>query len=230
MSRRMSRVRAGVASVGLVLLSACAGTTTVTGTDVPEIDESIDPAELIQQVQERLQANPDDADAWFQLGLAWQRRADASSASAPAFRDSARVAYEALLERDPENVKGLVHHGLVLEDLQQPDDALSAYKKAIALAPDDPHAYVNLGALEYFQFKRTFEAKEALTKALELEPNSPDAHFNLGVLFADANLFGEARAEWERVVELDPDGAAGQLARENLERIAPLLEEQDAAP
>jgi uncharacterized protein HemY len=62
-----------------------------------------------------------------------------------------------------------------------------------------------------------------------LEPKSPDAHFNLGVLFADANLFGEARTEWQRVVELDSDGPAGQLARENLERIAPLLKAQDAA-
>jgi tetratricopeptide (TPR) repeat protein len=245
MRRTSSRYPAVLASAAFVLLSACAGTTTVTGADAPGAAstaasatgatgatggaEGVDPTVRVEAARKAVDAKPDDPDRWFELGLAWQARADASGASAPAFRDSARVAYEELLERDPDNVRGLVHHGLILEDLQRPEDALTAYQRAVELAPEDPRPYINLGSLEYFQFHRTFAAKEALSKAIELEPKSPDAHFNLGVLFADANLFGEARTEWQRVVELDSDGPAGQLARENLERIAPLLKAQDAA-
>jgi tetratricopeptide (TPR) repeat protein len=147
--------------------------------------------------------------------------------------DSSLAAFEHLLKLEPNNVQAIVHHGLALEDAERYDDALAEYQRATTLAPDDPLPYINLGALLYFQFKRIYDAKVALTKAISLKSDSADAHFNLGVLFADANLFREAKVEWERVLEISPTGAAANLARENLERIRPFLEQQEegaAAP
>jgi hypothetical protein len=68
-----------------------------------------------------------------------------------------------------------------------------------------------------------------VTRALELDPDNADAHFNLGVMFADANLLGEARTEWEKVLETAPEGPARSLAQENLDRIRPMLEAAEAA-
>jgi cytochrome c-type biogenesis protein CcmH/NrfG len=169
--------------------------------------------------RERVQKHPGDAEAWFQLGLGWQRTGTAGSA------DSAAAAYAKALEIEPENVEALVHHGLVLEDLQRFEDAMGEYTKAANLAPEDPLPYINLGSILYFHYRRTYEAKEALTKAIELDPQNADAHFNLGVLFADANMFSEAKAEWEAARGFAPEGSpARALAEDNLARIRELTD------
>jgi len=211
-----------VALVATLALGGCAGTA---ATGLQAAPELLDPEAEIAAAHLRLGESAEDVDAWFRLGRAWQMRADAAAPpQTTAYRDSANVAYDAVLERDPENVKALVHKGLILEDMNRQDDALALYERAVELAPDDALPHINLGSLLYFRYRRTFEAKTALSRALEIDPDNPDAHFNLGVLFADANLFGEAAVEWHRVLELDPNGAAGELARENLARIAPILE------
>jgi tetratricopeptide (TPR) repeat protein len=223
----VSRPSAGgfLALAALGLLCSCAGTRSGEGGGGSAPPE--DPVAAVEAAQAAVAANPKDPDALFELGFAWQRRADTSPAGIvqAAYRDSARIAYEQLLEVDPESVRGLVHAGLILEDLGRAEKALENYDRAIALAPDDPLPLINKGSLLYFQFKRTYEAKVALTKALELDPDNANAHFNLGVLFADANLFREAQREWEQVLELAPEGdPARALARDGLDRIAPLME------
>jgi len=220
---RVSRgLRRTAMLLGFLVLGGCAGSA-AKGSLAPA--EPVDAVAEIDAARQVLAGNPDDTDAWFRLGVGWQRRAEESPPPQNrAFQDSARVAFEAVLDRDPDNVKALVHHGLVLEDLDRDTEALEAYRKATQIAPDDPLPYINLGSLLYFQYRKTFEAKQALTKALELDPKNADAHFNLGVLFADANLFREAAVEWNQVIEDEPDGPASKLARENLDRIQPILD------
>lgn len=224
---RPGRFRSLATLFWILAVGGCAGSG-ATGAHVPR--DPMDPLAEISEAQAVLAEHPDDTEAWFRLGVGWQVRAEQSQPSQTrAFQDSARVAFEAVLERDPENVKALVHHGLVLEDLGRDSEALIAYQKASDLAPKDPLPLINLGSLLYFKYRKTYEAKQALTKALELEPKNADAHFNLGVLFADANLFHEAAVEWNQVIEDDPDGPASKLAKENLDRIQPILDlERDA--
>ncbi|HMB70598.1 MAG TPA: tetratricopeptide repeat protein, partial [bacterium] len=167
-------------------------------------------------------------DAWFRLGTAWQRQGSADPAD-PAAADSAIAAFQHALEADPESVRAMVHLGLALEDRHRFEEALAQYDRAAAAAPEDPLPLVNKASLLYFQFKKTYEAKQAISRALELDPDNADAHFNLGVMFADANLFGEARTEWERVLETAPDGPARSLAQDNLNRIQPMLDAAGAA-
>lgn len=225
-ARAAARALLPCAALGAVLLGGCAGSA---GSHArPEA--LADPAAEVAAMQARLAQTPDDVEALFRLGVAFQAQADATPAGqVNAYRDSARVAFDAVLERDPQNVRALVHRGLVLEDLNKPADALASYEKAAALAPNDPLPRINLGSLLYFQFHKTFEAKNELVKAIELDPDNADAHFNLGVLFADANLFGEAATEWRRVIAIDADSPAGKLAAENLERIRTVLEATENA-
>jgi cytochrome c-type biogenesis protein CcmH/NrfG len=213
----------GIAALlALSALGGCAGSA-ATGAHTPRTP--LDAAAEIAEAQSILATRPDDTEAWFRLGLGWQLRSEAETPpQSTAFQDSALVAFEAVLARDPNNVKAIVHRGLVLEDLNRQAEALLAYQKATELAPTDPLPYINLGSLLYFQYHKTYEAKQALTKALSLDPDNADAHFNLGVLFADANLFHEAAVEWNRVIEIEPDAPASQLARDNLERIQPILD------
>ncbi len=205
------------ALAGLLLCVACGPSKTAPSADVSSQagtssapSAPVDPAAELARAQEALAKSPNDPNAKFQLGLAWQ------NSGKP---DSAAAMFESVLAGDPNNVKALVHHGLVLEDLGKLTEAEADYRRAIEIAPSDPLPYINLGSLLYFHQKKTYEAKSALTKALELDPRNPDAHFNLGVLFADANLYQEAKVEWEKVLEITQEGPAANLARENLERI-----------
>ena len=219
------------ALAALVLLASCAGSRGPSPSSDPTAGDSEvgDPIAVLQAAEAAAAKHPDDPEAVFAVGSAWQRRAELAGAEeGKAFLDSARVAYERVIEMDPGNPKALVHSGLVLEDLGRQDDALQRYSKATEVAPDDPRPYVNLGSLLYFHYRRTYDAKAALAKALELDPENADAHFNLGVLFADATLYREAQAEWERVAA-GPDGPAKALAEQNLEKIRPLIAAQDSA-
>ncbi len=180
---------------------------------------AVDPQVELAAAQQALAASPNDPEALFRLGLAWQK------AGKP---DSAAAAFEAVLEHDPKNVQALVHHGLVLEDLGRLGEAEAEYRRAIEMAPTDPLPLINLGSLLYFHQKKTYEAKTALAKALELDPRNPDAHFNLGVLFADANLYNEAKVEWEKVLAITQEGPAASLAKENLARIRGVVEGADS--
>jgi tetratricopeptide (TPR) repeat protein len=215
----------------LVLLASCAGTADRDAAVAPDASPPPpSPAaalEAMRAAREALAERPDDPEAKFALGLAWQQRAEGPPPER-AFLDSARAVFEEILAADSGSVKALVHIGLVFEDQGKPDSALARYARATELAPQDPRPFVNLASLLYFHFKRTHDAKVALMRALELDPENMDARFNLGVLFADATLYREARTEWERVAA-GADGPARTLARQNLEKIRPLLASQDSA-
>jgi len=176
-----------------------------------------DPQKEIDRARADLAKDPEDSEALFRLGQALH------ASDQP---DSAIAAFEKILERDPNHVKALVHHGLALEDLNRHEQAETEYRKAIEIAPKDPLPYINLASLLYFHSKKPYEAKTAITKAIELDPKNPDAHFNLGVMFADANLYHEAQVEWEEVLKITEDGPAAALAKENLDRIRPLFNQQ----
>jgi tetratricopeptide (TPR) repeat protein len=232
---RRLRIPAFLLLLACVVLaaSACGKTTTSPNASPTESSDSkekssgkaqapaeiVDPQKELELARAELAKNPQDAAAMFRMGQAFQ------AANQP---DSAVAAYEKILEKDPNNVKALVHHGLALEDLNRHDQAEAEYRKAIDIAPNDPLPYINLGSLLYFHSKKPYEAKTALTKAIQIDPKNADAHFNLGVMFADANLYHEAKVEWEEVLKISEDGPAAALARENLERIQPLFNEQAA--
>src|SRR5262245_19249951 len=226
----MSLLLPGFRRLGaLVLLTAlcsCAGGSV----GVDKKTDTVSAAEELASARAALTKAPQDVEAAFRVGLAWQRQADgeADPAARRGSLDSARVAFDTALAIDSTHVKSLVHSGLVFEDLSNPDEALKRYTRATQVAPTDPRPFVNLGSLLYFHYKRIYDAKVALTKALELDPNNADAHFNLGVLFADATLYREARTEWERVVAIG-DSAPKALAQQNLDKIRPLLASQDSA-
>jgi tetratricopeptide (TPR) repeat protein len=215
----------GTAVLLAVVLASCAGAPAAESPQAEGLADVSSPAEAVASAQAGVADRPEDAEAWFRLGLAWQRSSGGVEAA-----DSARSAYDKVIALEPGRADALVHRGLVLEELSRHAEAEASYRSAAEVAPQDAVPWVNLGALLYFHFKKTFDAKSALVKALELDPGNADAHFNLGVLFADANLFAEAQVEWEKVLELAPESPAGALARSNLEQIRPLVGTPPAAP
>jgi len=88
----------------------------------------------------------------------------------------------------------------------QPEAAIEAYRRAIALRPNYADAHLNLGvALQ--QWGRADQAAECFGRALALRPNDPDALTNLGNMAYGRGSLDEAVTCHRRALALRPDAA-----------------------
>jgi tetratricopeptide (TPR) repeat protein len=90
--------------------------------------------------------------------------------------------------------------------LRKNDEAITQFRKAIALKPDYADAHNNLGvALAY---KDDMDGAMAeYREALRLKPDSAEAHNNLGAALHDKHDLDGAMAEYREALRLKPDSA-----------------------
>ena len=94
--------------------------------------------------------------------------------------------------------------GNALQDKGQLDEAIAAYRQAIALKPNYPEAYSNLGnALR--DKGQLDEAIAAYRQAIALKPDYPEAHSNLGNALKDKGQLDEAIAAYRQAIALKPN-------------------------
>jgi tetratricopeptide (TPR) repeat protein len=115
-------------------------------------------------------------------------------------------AFERVLRAEPHNVRAENNLGLGLEALNRTDEAVAAYRSAIAMEPCAPHPseqpLLNLGIL-LTNRGQVHEAITLLAQAATLAPNSPKVHFALGRAYMLADRWEDARKELEQAVALD---------------------------
>lgn len=92
----------------------------------------------------------------------------------------------------------LEHHPAMLEQ------AMDAYKVAIALDPSMAAAMVNLGTL-YFNIRDLEKAAKYYKRAVETNPAYPLAHFNLGNLHDECGNRAKAQQCYLQALKLDPN-------------------------
>ncbi len=83
------------------------------------------------------------------------------------------------------------------------DEAIEAYRRAIALDPDFADAYCNLGTV-YFNRGDREETRRWYEAALERDPGHLEAHFNLANLFEEAGRRESAVHHYKAALESDP--------------------------
>jgi tetratricopeptide (TPR) repeat protein len=135
--------------------------------------------------------------------------------------DHARAAdhLQKVLDADPTNVKlkvllaqealsgGLVDRGMAL--LKELDDG----------SVTDPDVYYNVAVLLMNQ-RRTDDALPFLTKSVALDAKFVDGYFQRGLLLLGAGKAAEAKADFQKVLELaPPDSPQAQTARTALDQI-----------
>jgi tetratricopeptide (TPR) repeat protein len=103
-------------------------------------------------------------------------------------------------------------------DPAQWDDAVTAYRRVVAIDPTYAAAWNNLGLLLHRMGKYD-EARDAYAAALQQDARCHEAVYNLGSLAEDRNDVDEAVRCYRRALDLSPDYAdahfnlAGTLAR-----------------
>ncbi len=142
--------------------------------------------------------DPKDVHAKFYLGRAKYNQRQ--------FADAARMFVECL-KLDPGNVKAADYLGLSDEALGKIEDAIAAYRSAIALdTAAAPEPYVDLGTL-LVENDRDADAVPYLVRAAEVAPGDWRVHRGLGKAYLQLNRLPEALTELRKATALAPENA-----------------------
>ena len=149
----------------------------------------------LQLGHEKLAANPDDPNAYAELGNQYADVRDYANA-AGAYRES--------LKRDPSNPAVMKDLGGVLHLLKRSEEAKRALKLALQLDPALAEAWRNLGVV-YADEKQWPLARECFQCGLDSDPSWADGHRYLSVALEADGRMDEAAAEAQKAVALSPD-------------------------
>ncbi len=187
--------------------------------------------EAEQSYHRILAADPHCADAWhlqgvavFQLG----RAEDALELIAKAIQtdagqwhyfdnlaailkaqgriEEAAAAYQAVIERAPENLAARQNLGDALYQLGHWAEAASAFQALANLAPDDANAHIGLGGA-LFKLERLEDAATAFRTVIRLAPHHAAAHANLGSVLYHLRRLDKAVGSFDAALAIDPANA-----------------------
>jgi tetratricopeptide (TPR) repeat protein len=111
--------------------------------------------------------------------------------------------WQTVVQREPNNAAAFATLGVVFSQEKKFDDAIRAYKRALALDPALPGLQLNLG-LAHFKQGHFPAAIAPLNAALAADPQSLQARTLLGLSFYGAKRFADASVQLEKVATLDP--------------------------
>jgi tetratricopeptide (TPR) repeat protein len=150
---------------------------------------------LLQKV---VGANPNNYQAWFDLGFVFHEL-EKTEDSIAAYRKS--VAAKADIFESNLNL------GLSLAAAHQPD-AEVYLRAATKLKPsahvDEGKARAWLSLAHVLEASKTEEAVEAYHQAALLQPQDPEPHLSTGPLLEKQNRFADAEQEYKQVLAIDP--------------------------
>jgi len=116
---------------------------------------------------------------------------------------------------DPEKWRAL---GNASFDADLPEEAISAYGKALKLLPDDADMLNDQGAM-YRQIRNFPKALENFEKAFKLDPRNLESLYNSAYVYAfDLNNIPKALEKWRLYLQLDNQSESARQIHTFLER------------
>lgn len=184
-----------------------------------------DPVALYQN---SLQATPNSASLYFNLGFSSREKGDLATAE-HAYREAIRLqpqyqrayaslgdvyaregktaaavnAYHEALALKPDDVGTTLNFGVALQQAGLTEPAEREFRQAIALAPKDSAAYTDLGVLLYQQ-GRGDEAAKMFAQAIDNKSTDPTPYYDLATLLQQAGRGDLALVLYKKALEIKP--------------------------
>lgn len=194
----------------LMLVIGCGGSTYLRSAKV-YYERNKDYPKAEEFARKAVAEEPNNWEAYIYLAQALAQQEKFSEA-AEAFKGARDAA--------PEAKKGLVgdiqrtfyvinyNKGITANSTMNYEEAVGYFEKAVAVNPDDPKGYVNLG-VAYSMLGDADKALDAFRGGVEADPTSVDAWRNLGITYQSVGDYARAGDAFTKVVELAPDDADG---------------------
>ena len=197
------------------------------------LEEAEDWNGMLAHCQKWTKAAPENADAWFSLGVAYielGRYDDAIAANREALRinsedtdawnnlgvaygdldryDDAIAAYREAVRINPEYAEAWNNLGNAYYNLGRHDDAIAAFREALRINSEHASAWYSLG-FAYYNFDRYDDAITAYREALRINPEYAEAWNNLGIAYTSLKRYDEAIVAVREAVRINPNYANG---------------------
>jgi tetratricopeptide (TPR) repeat protein len=104
----------------------------------------------------------------------------------------------------PKDAQGRFLKGLILTEMNKPNDAIAVFQKLTEDYPELPEPYNNLAVI-YAQQKQYEKAKQALEMAIRTHPSYATAHENLGDIYSRM-----ASQAYDKALQLDSSNTSAQ--------------------
>ena len=153
----------------------------------------------IDALRQAVKINPDLAEAWFHLGIAYSLK-------------ELQMEQTGTVEEQPANAKERVKPSSEIAF----EKAVEAYKKWTEANPEDDAAFYNLGRT-YSKLMKDEDAEDAFRKAVKLKPEDSDYQMELGAILIKLAKYREAIDPLKKAVELDPTNERAQELLEDAE-------------
>jgi Flp pilus assembly protein TadD len=149
-----------------------------------------------------VQINGQDPEGWYGLGRVRYSR--------QRFQDAVDC-FQKSLALAPRSVKAENNLGLAYEGLNRTEEAIAAYRLAIAWQKQEAHPseqpLLNLGIVLLHQGKLS-EAQMLLSQALAIAPRDPHIREQLGHVYLQLKQFAQSQQQFEAAVALEPQNPA----------------------
>jgi len=174
------------------------------------LSPKVDLSQEIQMLEERVQNDPGNPDAWSQLGDVFYRDQR---------YDNAVEAYTKALNLRPARTDVLIKLGNAHFDRGANEGAIEAYSKALSMDPKNADVLTDLG-IAYRRAGNPNRAVEAFRKAAQMDANHLNSRYNLGVvLFHDVNDKEGAIRAWEDFLQVEPKGERAEQVKRMVETL-----------
>lgn len=211
-----------------------------------------DPARALLELKNAASVSPNDAEVYYQMGIAYQKAQDVRSAAlsfqkalaiepkhaAAQLRlaemmaaandrsiiQEARTRLEKILGDSPSSVDALDVLAISEIKLGKPEDAIRTLERSMEQFPGEIRTFILLARTK-LELKDKQGAEQALQKACDQLPKSPAAHRILGQFYFTENRFDEAGAELRLALQLDPKSGPSLEALAQLQSVAGNREE-----
>ena len=118
--------------------------------------------------------------------------------------------YREILGKNPNDVNALVNLGIVLNEQEQYQEAVTFFQKALKFVPEDEQVLHELSFALAIQDKLE-EAEEIYRKILKINPKKTSILFNLALVLYKKQNLTEAEEIYLQLVEMQPDDSSTWL-------------------